>query len=128
MSIAKPKAILVTANPDVLLPGETAIQKRLEDLSYDVVTIRPDKLQEFDVREIMLMVVSSSVVDQAFGEKLRDLVVPIIVSSKEFYLNLGMCRTTEAGEEDSQSIEIISACQSRSPHDCGPHRHHKDFS
>lgn len=107
MSTANPKAILVTANPDVLLSGEVTVQQRLNDLDYEVNVIKGDKNQELDVRDITLMVVSSSVVDQAFGEKLRDLVVPIIVSSKELYINLGMCRTSELGEENSQSIEII---------------------
>ena len=89
--MANPKALLIVADQNILLPGEVAVQERLNSLDYDVIT--GDNNTQLDVRDITLMVVSSSVVDQAFGERLRDLVVPIIVSTKELYIELGMCRT-----------------------------------
>lgn len=103
--MANPKALLIVADQNILLPGEVAVQERLNSLDYDVIT--GDNNTQLDVRDITLMVVSSSVVDQAFGERLRDLVVPIIVSTKELYIELGMCRTPDVDEEDSQSIQIV---------------------
>jgi hypothetical protein len=106
MSKDNPKALLIVADRGTLLPGEVVIQRRLERLNYEVA-VRGDKEQGLDVRDVTLMVVSSSVVDPAFGEHFRDFVVPIIVSSKELYIKLGMCLESDVGEGNSQSIEII---------------------
>lgn len=109
--LAKPKAALIVAADPLsngLLPGEKAVKKRLEDLDYNV-DVKEAPADGLDVRDTTLMVVSSSVKDGAFGDKLRDLVVPIIASSKALYVSLGMCGTAEAGEESEQSaIEIIA--------------------
>ena len=104
---AKPKALLIVTNPDGLLPGEVAVRDRLNTLKYDV-TVGGATTADLDVREITLIVVSSSVKDEEFGKQLRGFVVPIIASSKELYINLGMCSRVHASEENDQSrIEII---------------------
>jgi len=104
--MSRPKALLIVEDPDAPLAGEITVQERLEYLEYEV-QLNAATTVGLDVRDIALMVVSSAVKAQAFGEHLRDLVVPIIASSKELYIQLGMCRRAEAGEENSQSIEII---------------------
>lgn len=106
---AKPKALLIVTDPrpDALKPGEAAIRDRLEALDYKVIVKRP-KIAELDVREKTLIVVSSSIKDEKFGKQLRGFVVPIIASSKELYINLGMCSSDNVGEESNQStIEIV---------------------
>lgn len=104
--MSNPKALLIVDNPDpnARLAGEVAVKQRLEYLDYEVDVRAPARV---DVRDITLMVVSSSVTNQQFGEYLRDLVVPVIASSKELYVKLGMCGSTEAGQELGESIEII---------------------
>jgi hypothetical protein len=106
MSTGKPKALLIVAVPNRLLPGEVAAKKRLEDLDY-AVHVREATTRGLDVRDTTLVVVSSSVKDQALGDELRDMVVPIIASAKELYVRLGMCRSADVGHADNQSIEII---------------------
>src|SRR5215213_4930852 len=108
MSTGNPKALLVVAVKSNPLPsGEEAVKRRLEALDYEVSVSEPT-VAGLEVRDLALLVVSSRVKNQAFGRQLRDLVVPIIASSKELYVSLGMCSSEGVGEATDQSqIEII---------------------
>jgi predicted acylesterase/phospholipase RssA len=108
MTTDLPKVLLIVADETSLLPGETAVKNRLKSLNFDVTVKSGQSVTPLDTRETVLIVISSSITDSALGDRLCDVVTPIIASSGELYVSLQMSGSEYVGTAPKQTkIEIV---------------------